>query len=166
MRLSAASILFVSLQSQVLASIPSPTQHIPASTSSTCVFLTPLPLLAQPNTALPPLLRRQNGCPAAHTGCSNLGAPQACCSTNAVCTPDAANHVACCPNGASCFGTLGAATTGGGAAAPVTASGATGSVTGGNGVIVSVGTSGTIKSTTIWRSVTGLSLLLGFMSLS
>ena len=135
-----------------------------ASTTAPAIipFLTPLP--ADPTIPLPfddsdgaeypfhiPLLhRRQNsggGCPANFGNCAGLGAPQACCRADATCTPDGANHVACCPTSASCFGTLGAV--GGGTAAGTTvaagpttlpAPGATGTVATGQGVIVSVGT--------------------------
>ncbi|KKK20626.1 hypothetical protein ARAM_000151 [Aspergillus rambellii] len=35
-----------------------------------------------------------------------MGDSDICCRTNAICTSDDANHIACCPVGASCTGTL------------------------------------------------------------
>lgn len=94
------------------------------------------PLLAiQPNrTAKAELVRRQSStsCPTGYDSCSNLGAPQLCCGSNAVCSADYAGDVACCPSGAACTGTIGSVITagtissgGGGAVA------STGSTTGG-----------------------------------
>lgn len=56
------------------------------------------------------LEKRQNNCPAGATSCSNLGNSAACCTSNTNCQLDQAGRVACCPNGASCTGTLGANT--------------------------------------------------------
>ena len=55
------------------------------------------------------LLRRQysNTCPDDFKNCANLGAPGLCCASAAVCSPDAAGHVACCPSGVACSGTIG-----------------------------------------------------------
>lgn len=54
--------------------------------------------------------KRQNNCPAGATSCSNLGNSGACCASNTNCQLDQAGHVACCPSGASCTGTIGANT--------------------------------------------------------
>ena len=54
--------------------------------------------------------RRQNNCPAGASSCSNLGSSGSCCTSNTNCQLDQAGRVACCPNGASCTGTLGANT--------------------------------------------------------
>lgn len=64
------------------------------------------------------LFRRQtNNCPIGYNSCSNLGQAGVCCSVTAICSADAANHVACCPTGASCTGTIGATGTATGTAA-------------------------------------------------
>ena len=54
--------------------------------------------------------KRQNNCPAGASSCSNLGNTGACCTFNTNCQLDQAGHVACCPNGALCTGTIGSAT--------------------------------------------------------
>jgi len=53
-------------------------------------------------------LKRQNSnaCPSSFNSCANIGAPGLCCSPNAVCSPDQAGHVACCPSGAACTGQI------------------------------------------------------------
>ena len=96
MRLSTA--LLPLLLTTVYATDPSPTS---------CPFSAPLIQQDASNNFLE-LFRRQNACQAGYNACTNLGAASVCCSTNAICTPDAANMVACCPSGASCTGTLGA----------------------------------------------------------
>lgn len=60
------------------------------------------------------LFRRQNEdtCPSSYNNCANIGAPGLCCSPSARCSADAAGHVACCPRGAACTGTIGAIKTG------------------------------------------------------
>jgi hypothetical protein len=60
------------------------------------------------------LLRRQNDdtCPSSYNNCANIGAPGLCCAPSARCSADAAGHVACCPRGAACTGTIGAINTG------------------------------------------------------
>jgi hypothetical protein len=61
------------------------------------------------------LLKRQysNTCPTHFNNCDNLGAPSLCCADGAVCSADAAGHVACCPIGAACSGTIGGVITAG-----------------------------------------------------
>ncbi|CAK4028386.1 Hypothetical predicted protein [Lecanosticta acicola] len=79
------------------------------------------------------LLKRQysNTCPTGFNSCDNLGAPSLCCMSSAICSADSAGHVACCPSGAACTGTIGGvissgtigsngALVGGGAAAATT----------------------------------------------
>jgi hypothetical protein len=61
------------------------------------------------------LLKRQSGCPSNYFSCSYLGAAGLCCKNNSLCSADNVGHVACCPQGAVCTGTLGG--TGVGAAA-------------------------------------------------
>ena len=60
------------------------------------------------------LFRRQNEdtCPSSYNNCANIGAPGLCCAPSARCSADAAGHVACCPRGAACTGTIGAIQTG------------------------------------------------------
>ena len=62
---------------------------------------------------LPSLLRRQNNneCPTSYTNCYGQGAPGLCCQPSAVCSADMAGHVACCPIGAACTGTISAVNT-------------------------------------------------------
>lgn len=87
------------------------------------------------------LFGRQNDdtCPSSYNNCANIGAPGLCCSPSARCSADAAGHVACCPRGAACTGTIGAIPTGSSTGS------ATGSATGtGNGgLIVTASTSTT-----------------------
>ncbi|WPG99139.1 Hypothetical protein R9X50_00195000 [Acrodontium crateriforme] len=54
------------------------------------------------------VLKRQTstGCPTDFNSCSGLGAAGLCCAPNAVCSADAAGHVACCPKGYACSGTI------------------------------------------------------------
>lgn len=61
------------------------------------------------------LRKRQysNTCPKHFSNCDNLGAPSLCCANGAVCSADAAGHVACCPIGAACTGTIGGVITAG-----------------------------------------------------
>ncbi|MCJ1435008.1 hypothetical protein MMC27_004378 [Xylographa pallens] len=96
MRLSTA--LLPLLLTTAYATDPSP---------SSCPFSAPL-IQQDTSDSFLELFRRQNACQAGFNACTNLGVASVCCSTNAVCTPDAANMVACCPSGASCTGTLGA----------------------------------------------------------
>jgi hypothetical protein len=91
------------------------------------------------------LFRRQDDdtCPSSYNNCANIGAPGLCCSPSARCSADAAGHVACCPQGAACTGTIGAIVT-------KTSSGsATGSATGtGNsGLLVTASTASSALST-------------------
>ena len=55
------------------------------------------------------LRKRQfsNTCPQNFANCANLGAPGLCCADDAICSADSAGHVACCPSGAACSGTIG-----------------------------------------------------------
>ncbi|KAF2189488.1 hypothetical protein K469DRAFT_736827 [Zopfia rhizophila CBS 207.26] len=52
------------------------------------------------------LVKRQSGCANGYSSCANLGAPGLCCRSNSVCSADAVGHVACCPLGAACTGTI------------------------------------------------------------
>lgn len=54
--------------------------------------------------------RVANNCPGGYNPCSNLNNLNVCCRTDAHCARDGANNIACCPNGASCTGSLAAAT--------------------------------------------------------
>jgi len=78
------------------------------------------------------LLRRQassSSCPNKYNSCSNLGAPGLCCNPNAVCSADAAGHVACCPSGAACSGVIGGVITAGTISNGVVVGGAGGAAT-------------------------------------
>lgn len=61
------------------------------------------------------LLKRQNSasCPSNWNNCANMGAATLCCNPSAVCSADFAGHVACCPSGVACTGTIGAVITAG-----------------------------------------------------
>jgi len=59
----------------------------------------------------PPLVKRQS-CPSGYNVCSSLGASDVCCPSDTTCALDQANHVACCPLGAVCTGTIGGTLTG------------------------------------------------------
>ena len=54
------------------------------------------------------LLRRQNSCGSGFISCASLGGVGACCKSNAMCALDQAGHVACCPVGSACTGTINA----------------------------------------------------------
>ena len=55
------------------------------------------------------LLKRQNSCGSGYISCANLGGTGVCCKSNAMCALDQAGHVACCPVGSACTGTINAA---------------------------------------------------------
>jgi hypothetical protein len=104
------------------------------------------------------LFRRQDSdtCPSGYNNCENIGAPGLCCSPSARCSADAAGHVACCPRGAACTGTIGGVAT----------TGSTGSSSG----VASATSSGTISSgllvpasTTQGATATGLTTQGGFV---
>ena len=61
------------------------------------------------NDTVHDILKRQDssGCPNGFNSCENLGAPNLCCMSSAKCAADFAGHVACCPTGAVCTGTIG-----------------------------------------------------------
>lgn len=96
------------------------------------------------------VLKRQysNTCPTSFINCQNLGAPQLCCAPSAVCSPDAAGHVACCPSGLACSGTIGGVITAGtlNSNGVVQGGAATGATTGGTLATASATT--TIPTTT------------------
>lgn len=52
-------------------------------------------------------------CPTGYKNCANIGAPGLCCANSAICAPDQAGHVACCPSGAACTGSISSIITGG-----------------------------------------------------
>jgi len=64
-------------------------------------------------TSSPINKRSGTSCPTRYAACSGLGAPGLCCAATAVCSADAAGHVACCPTGAACSGTIGSIITAG-----------------------------------------------------
>ncbi|KAL4860410.1 hypothetical protein BDV12DRAFT_209512 [Aspergillus spectabilis] len=59
------------------------------------------------------LLKRDGNCPGGYSPCDNLDNAGVCCRTDSICTSDEANHIACCPSGASCTGTLTGSSSGG-----------------------------------------------------
>ena len=110
---------------------------IPAPTPTACPFTAPLLPGGQADPFFE-LLRRQNACQAGYSPCTNLGAPNACCNVNAICTVDPNNHVACCPTGASCTGTIGAT---GSTSSGLLVAGAGATVTTGNTIASTTGNS-------------------------
>lgn len=73
------------------------------------------PQTASPqNLAQEHLFKRADNCPGGYNPCNNLGRSDICCESDARCSADAANNIACCPTGASCTGSLTATDTGAG----------------------------------------------------
>ena len=89
------------------------------------------------------LFRRQNDdtCPSSYNNCANIGAPGLCCAPSARCSADAAGHVACCPRGAACTGTIGAIRTGTSTGTGTGSAASTASETGDSGLLVTASTS-------------------------
>lgn len=89
------------------------------------------------------LFRRQNDdtCPSSYNNCANIGAPGLCCAPSARCSADAAGHVACCPRGAACTGTIGAIKTGTSTGTGTGTATSTASGTGDSGLLVTASTS-------------------------
>ena len=54
------------------------------------------------------LSRRQTSCNSGFISCASLGGVGVCCKSNAMCALDQAGHVACCPVGSACTGTINA----------------------------------------------------------
>lgn len=113
-----------------------------------------------PKRALDP-----TSCPTNYKNCAGIGAPGLCCANSAICAPDQAGHVACCPSGAVCTGAISSIITGGviasgssvvsttaAASQPLTASASSSrtTATSGGGLIVASGltTTGTSPATT------------------
>jgi hypothetical protein len=132
MRASTLSLFFLlSPTTLTFTTLPTATPLRPTPTPSTCAFepavSASLPLQ---QILLQHLQIRQNSnnCPADYIPCTNLGVSTICCSNNAICTPDFAQHIACCPSGAQCTGTIGAigtANTGGVIVNTITVGGST-----------------------------------------
>ena len=49
-------------------------------------------------------------CPANYNGCTNYNEPGVCCTNTAFCTVDSNAHLACCPSGKVCTGTVAVST--------------------------------------------------------
>lgn len=113
-----------------------------------------------PKRALDP-----TSCPTGYKNCAGIGAPGLCCANSAICSPDQAGHVACCPSGAVCTGSISSIITSGviapggsvasttaAASQPLTASASSSRTTptSGGGLIVASGlsASGTSPATT------------------
>jgi hypothetical protein len=75
------------------------------------------------------LLKRDGNCPVSFNSCSTLAAKYggACCTVGSHCSIDSGSHIACCPTGALCTGsiTVATATTSGGGGVIVGGAGAT-----------------------------------------
>ncbi|KAG9682459.1 hypothetical protein KCU95_g14262, partial [Aureobasidium melanogenum] len=110
---------------------------------------------------LPKRALNPTSCPTGYKNCANLGAPGLCCANSAICAPDQAGHVACCPSGAVCTGaissiiTAGVIASGGSVASttaaasqPLTASASSSQTTStsGGGLILASGLSSTSTS--------------------
>jgi hypothetical protein len=65
-------------------------------------------ILSTNKISIPAELKRQlPGCPAQFNRCTANGYGGACCTQGSFCTTDANRNIACCPNGATCTGTIG-----------------------------------------------------------
>jgi hypothetical protein len=64
------------------------------------------PFLSVFDHELPKRALNPTSCPTGYKNCANIGAPGLCCSNSAICAPDSAGHVACCPSGAACTGVI------------------------------------------------------------
>lgn len=95
------------------------------------------------------LFRRQDSdtCPSGYNNCENIGAPGLCCSPSARCSADAAGHVACCPRGAACTGTIGGAATAGSTGSDGGFAAATSSGAGSSGLLVPASTTRSATAT-------------------
>ena len=51
-------------------------------------------------------LEKRQGCPVSYGSCQTVGNAGVCCPNNNICSLDQASHVACCPIGATCTGTI------------------------------------------------------------
>jgi hypothetical protein len=102
------------------------------------------------------LFRRQDSdtCPSGYNNCENIGAPGLCCSPSARCSADAAGHVACCPRGAACTGTIGGVVAGGSTSSGSGVASATSSGVVSSGLLVPASTT---------QSATGLTTQGGFV---
>lgn len=89
------------------------------------------------------LFRRQDSdtCPSGYNSCDNIGGPGLCCSPSARCSADAAGHVACCPRGAACTGSIGGIATAGSTGTNGGVAAATSSGSGDSGLLVTASTS-------------------------
>ncbi|OJD37708.1 uncharacterized protein BKCO1_6000212 [Diplodia corticola] len=95
----------------------------PASASNTAATTSPTTTPAPDHHNLLALLKRQASssssssssggttCPASYSACAALGAPGLCCHRSSNCAVDQAGHVACCPSGAVCTGSIRASST-------------------------------------------------------
>ncbi|KAI9864941.1 MAG: hypothetical protein M1813_002712 [Trichoglossum hirsutum] len=92
----------LSLVLTLFAAIASPSQYSPFYPA-----LVQEPHLERKGAKSPSDLgKRQGGCPSNYNACSNLNAPNACCISNTNCQLDAVGHVACCPKGSACTGSI------------------------------------------------------------
>lgn len=95
-------------------------------------------------------------CPQSYSACAALGAPGLCCHRDSNCAVDQAGHVACCPSGAVCTGSISASSTvGAGVGVTTVTSGAAASSTSLSFVLPSTASTGTgggfiiVASTTV-----------------
>ncbi|KAI5248660.1 hypothetical protein E4T43_01284 [Aureobasidium subglaciale] len=116
-------------------------------------------------------------CPTGYKNCANLGAPGLCCANSAVCAPDQAGHVACCPSGAACTGAISSIITSGFIASggslrstattspplTVSASSAISIATSGGGLIIASGLGTTLSATTASSATTTATTGDGFI---
>ncbi|KAL1620190.1 hypothetical protein SLS56_009781 [Neofusicoccum ribis] len=91
---------------------PTPTAASPADDSDAAPATTAAPAV-DPFWVIHDLKKRQTttstggtACPTSYRACAALGAPGLCCSVDSNCAVDQAGHVACCPDGAVCTGTI------------------------------------------------------------
>lgn len=108
MRLSHLLCALISTQTTALQ-LPDFQSFVSAISITLEDYLPPALLSNETATERHDILKRQfsNTCPNNFGSCANLGAPGLCCANDAICSADAAGHVACCPSGAACSGTIG-----------------------------------------------------------
>jgi len=74
--------------------------------------------------------RQNNACPSGWQSCAYMNAPGLCCRNDAICQQDYSGHVACCPQGAVCTGTIaGTSTASSGTGVVIVGGGGSGSTT-------------------------------------
>ena len=88
-------------------------ESLTSDDNSTTTLPVTSPSIPEPTALLDRRQQVLSNCPTSYNNCGNLGASGLCCAHTAVCSADYAAHVACCPLGAACTGTIASVITGG-----------------------------------------------------